>query len=278
MGRKGFLLAGGERRLKRFLRELRAASRDPGEETVHDLRVAVRRLLAWHALAAALSGTPPSPAPLPGALARLMRPLGRLRDAHVKARRLLAFAPEADPVAWRYALSLSVEIERCEAEVGKALRAARPSAFRAAFDALDPSTLATGALAGPALAELGAREGEVVLQAGEYAADPGPRRLHVLRLAFKRYRYTAEALSALLPGLTPDAGGRLHDFQTLLGDIHDFDVLLAEVGRFRVATLGLPGPECALELAVREARAESSARVDAILSSGKGIAGLFASR
>lgn len=86
------------------------------------------------------------------------------------------------------------------------------------------------------------------------ALDPAhPEALHRMRLAFKKYRYTAEIFLPLFPKAREETAKRLHDFQTLLGTIHDCDVILAEAASFRRDLLGRE-TECTLEIAFRAFR------------------------
>ncbi len=281
MDRKSFLPGAGEKRLDRFLDTLAAAARHPGEEPVHDLRVAIRRLLAFLDLAESIpGGEQPFPGELPSAMKALMRPLGRLRDAHVKLTRIeaLGLSPPSDRCSRLYRLAVMSDADKWEEAVAHALRRARPDAFRKSYRAIRLSPLPPGKIETPALARLHAREAEVVRRADEYLASAGPEPLHKLRLAFKAYRYTAEAMASLLPGMTAKTGSHLHDFQTLLGDIHDLDLLLAESRHFREKVLGMPGTESRLEIAAGKARDESLILLERILHNGRGVAGLFAPR
>jgi CHAD domain-containing protein len=237
-----FLARVGRKRLDRFLDCLRAAAKRPAEAEVHDLRVSIRRLLAFLELAAGMPGAPPPPPDLPRALRSLMRPLGRLRDAHVKLIHLSALCPAVEPESWKYVLSVKGDEERWEAVVTDTLGVSDRDRFRARFGAIRFSSLPKGNLRSPALSLLLRREREVDRRIADFRRERTPESLHSLRLAFKAYRYSAEAMAPFLPDFTPEAEARLHDLQTLLGDIRDFDLLLAAVRRFREKVLGLrPG-------------------------------------
>ncbi|HMP81594.1 MAG TPA: CHAD domain-containing protein [Verrucomicrobiota bacterium] len=57
--------------------------------------------------------------------------------------------------------------------------------------------------------------------------------IHRTRIAFKRFRYMAEALSPLLPALTDEHRRAMRGYQSLMGDIQDVEVLIATFGKFR---------------------------------------------
>jgi len=56
-----------------------------------------------------------------------------------------------------------------------------------------------------------------------------PATIHCMRVAFKRFRYTAELLQPFLPYYTPERLERMKDFQGAAGDIQDVSVLLARM-------------------------------------------------
>lgn len=276
MGRHPFLAGVGDMRLDRFLSAFARAARHPGEEAIHDLRVAIRRLLAFIDLAEGLAdGESPFPAEPASPLKHLMKPLGRLRDAQVKMLRLGALAPLADPVTWRYALAVASDADRREAAVVRALARTKPGKVRGAFRALPLSPLPAGDPCEKALALLAEREAGTDRLARRFLANRTPDALHELRLAFKAYRYTAEALSDFLPGLNAGTESRLHDFQTLLGDIHDFDVMLEEFRRFRGKVLGIQGGGNDIEKVLMRERAAKFGFLLSFLRGGKGIRKLF---
>lgn len=277
MGRYPLLAEVGDKRLGRFLSAFDKAARHPREAPVHDLRVAIRRLLAFIDLAEGLAhGKQPFPSEPASTLKRLMKPLGRLRDAQVKILRLGALAPLADPVTWRYALAVASDADRQLAVVARALALKTPSGVRRAFRALPLSPLPAGDLGERAFPLLVEREAEAARLADRFLDNRTPEALHELRLAFKAYRYTAEALSDLLAGPAGEAGSRCHDFQTLLGDIHDFDVMLEEFRRFRGKVLGIPGGGNDIEKVLVRERAAKIASLLSILRDGNGIRALFA--
>lgn len=54
-------------------------------------------------------------------------------------------------------------------------------------------------------------------------------RIHRLRIAFKKFRYTVEALQPILPEVTKETLKEMNAYQLRMGDVHDVDVLIGEV-------------------------------------------------
>lgn len=58
-----------------------------------------------------------------------------------------------------------------------------------------------------------------------------PATIHRTRVAFKRFRYTAELLQPFLPQATPELLARMKQFQSAAGDIQDLSVLLSRLDK-----------------------------------------------
>ncbi len=56
--------------------------------------------------------------------------------------------------------------------------------------------------------------------------------IHHLRVAFKKFHYMVEVIQPCLPGFPVDQLERMHDYQTRMGDIHDLEVLLDTLTAF----------------------------------------------
>jgi len=65
------------------------------------------------------------------------------------------------------------------------------------------------------------------------AIDPlEPTTIHRTRVAFKEFRYMAEALQPMLPGATDRVVGRMRDYQARMGEIQDATVLRAGLEKY----------------------------------------------
>jgi len=252
-----FLAKTGRERIDLFRKRLRRAGADPAsEEDIHDLRVSIRRVLAWIAVREALLGPDRDLRAARSSLKALMSPLGKLRDAHVKRDLIRAVLPKGDEPSYLYAVLVAGDVRRWEEKIRRLL--GRKSARRIRVPL--PRTR-TGGDSGPeASAEASrhlAKLGRAVDRRRKGALDPSnPEALHRMRLAFKKYRYAWELLEPLLPRAARNSAKRLHAFQTLLGTIHDCDVILAEAASFRRDIFGQE-KECALEIAFRAFREKS---------------------
>ncbi len=267
----GFLADRRERAVGRFSTCLSRASRNPSEKAIHDLRVSIRRLQSFLSVTEEFLGVPGSYARQRKRLKALMGPLGRLRDAQVKIGWIRELLPEGDEASYRYALAVRSEAERRWESVRGMLRSVAPDRFLPRMkEQRDPSLRGAAATA-KATAILRARRRKVegFRDGARNEADPHP--LHRMRLAFKRYRYSAEVLSPLFPSVTRESLDRLHDFQTLLGTIHDFDVLGEEIRRFQARILGT-GEPCELLRKVDSERRKRFLSLERILSRPDGLA------
>lgn len=265
----------GRARANRFREELKRASAAPtSEEAVHDLRVAIRRVLAWITVRTALLGPDRRLSEARSSLKALMPPLGKLRDAHVKRGWILNVVPEGDEPSYRYAVKVSSDVLRWESRARKILGA--PSTGRLRVPLPGGAGGLGGRLQVPILAPdiLGKLEREVSKNR-DAALDPAhPEALHRMRLAFKKYRYVAEVLLPLFPRATEETSNRLHAFQTLLGTIHDFDVILAEAHAFRREILGVP-TESTIETTFRRLREEKFRELQEIAGATGSLARVF---
>lgn len=275
MGPSNFLAETGKERISRFRECLeRAAGGNASEEPIHDLRVSIRRVLAWIDVRGALIGPDRELAAARTGLKGLMSPLGKLRDAHVKRDWIRKILPEGDEPSYLYALLVAGDVQHWEETVGRLL--GRKSTRRIRV----PLPMArTGRGSGADASVAGSRHlsmlSRVVRKHRKGALDPSnPEALHLMRLAFKKYRYAWEVLEPLLPRAVRNSGKRMHDFQTLLGTIHDCDVILAEAASFRRI---LPGQEkdCALEVTFRAFREKNFRKFRRMTGTAAGLSRLF---
>lgn len=207
--------------MNRVLEELESLQNSPEPDTVHDLRVVIRRC---RSLAAVIEEVDPDPAwPKMRKVARkLFRGLGAVRDAQVMEGWIKKLAPENDPLRIQLLASLETDEKQRSDD---ALRVA------AKFDTKEWAQLErrlrnrvrfvpVGGLAAECLALERFEQAKELHNRALRTEKPKP--WHQLRIGLKRFRYTLEAL---LPEHSAAWLENLKRLQDLLGDVHDLDVL-----------------------------------------------------
>jgi CHAD domain-containing protein len=207
--------------MNRVLEELGSLQSQPDPDTVHDLRVAIRRC---RSLAAVMEEIDPDPAwPEMRKVARkLFRGLGALRDAQVLEEWIKKLGPEHDPLRAQLLASLEANEKQRSAD---ALRVV------AKFDGKEWSNLERTLRKRVRLVPVGGLAAEcLALERFEDAKElhnralrtEKPKPWHALRIGLKRFRYTLEGF---LPEHSAAWGENLKRLQDMLGDVHDLDVL-----------------------------------------------------
>ena len=207
--------------MNRVLEELGKLHASPDPDTVHDLRVAIRRC---RSLAAVMEEVDPNPAwPEMRKVARkLFRGLGALRDVQVSEEWIKKIAPENDPFRAQLLASLEADEKENSASV---MRVA------AKFNKKDWTNLERRLRQRVRIVPVGGLAAEcLALERFEEAKELHNRALrtekakpwHALRIGIKRFRYTVEGL---LPEHYAAWSENLKRLQNLLGDLHDLDVL-----------------------------------------------------
>ncbi len=271
----GFLAETGRNRIGLFRDRLKEAAADPAsEKAVHDLRVSIRRVLAWIAVREMLLGPDPGLREAGVSLKKLMSPLGRLRDAHVKRDAIRRRVPSGDRPSYLYAVLVASDVLRWEGRVRKLLRERRATKIRIRVPkkGVAPRRGIDVAAEGSRLLTQLAKD---VARHREEALDPAnPEALHRMRLAFKKYRYSWELLSPLFPRDGQATSKRYQAFQTLLGTIHDCDVILQEAAAFRKGTAAFRG-ESLLEASFRRLREEKFGEFRKVAGTAAGLSRVF---
>jgi CHAD domain-containing protein len=225
-----------KQRWSKYLKELRRAKKAPSEEAVHDLRVATRRLISTLRICELL---------IPDArIERLRRRLKRLfdacsplRDTQVQLLALepqLAAYPELDTLMTilrvrEQDLIRSIARKAAKADTTRWRRTIRwiEGTLREQFSQPLMHEAATTIVLGAA-----AQAFATALFFSERVVATKPETIHKARIAFKKFRYTLEALAPLLPHLDRDLLKAMDAYQTRMGVIQDAEVLEGVVKRF----------------------------------------------
>jgi CHAD domain-containing protein len=207
--------------MKRSLEELANLRSDLTSDTVHDLRVVLRRC---RSVASVMQEIDPHPdwEEMRGCAKKLFRSLGKLRDAHIMAEWLNKLHPEEDALKRQLLESLETDEKSARDTVQrhatrfdekrwkKLSRALRVRIRRAPAD-------------GPAAHCLALERLEEAKELHRRAMrTDSAKPWHALRIGAKHFRYTVESL---LPTAHAEWSDTLKRVQDVLGNIHDLDVL-----------------------------------------------------
>jgi CHAD domain-containing protein/CYTH domain-containing protein len=243
-------------------RERLSAARD--SETLHDFRVALRRLRSWlRALEGSLEGS------LPGAcvrrLGRMARESNAGRDAEVFLAWLVTTEGQLSPRDYRAVQWLVARFQRQEREAESELESRLKRDFQRTRERLEDrlSTYRVEAHVHGGLRE--ALFGSVIANLMRDQSEDLRRRIkrvrsvddvdesHQARIAGKRLRYLLEPIAPHVAG-GPELLMRLRSLQDILGSLHDAHVWLS-VLRHVVADLALEeGRQMASALTEQEKR------------------------
>jgi CHAD domain-containing protein len=217
--------------MNRVLDELGSLQSSPDLETVHDLRVAIRRCRSLAAVMEEIDTDPAWP-DLRKVARKLFRGLGAVRDAQVMEEWIKKLGPENDPLRVQMLASLGTDEKQRSAD---ALHVA------AKFSEKEWTSLERRLRQRVRLVPVGGLAAEcLALERFEEAKElhnralrtEKPKPWHALRIGLKRFRYTVEGF---LPEHYAAWGENLKRLQDLLGDVHDLDVLSETIEDTKVA-------------------------------------------
>ena len=213
--------------MQRVLKELEKVRSAPDPDSVHDLRVAIRRC---RSVAAVMEEVDPDPAwPEMRKLARkLFRQLGELRDVQVLEEWTKSLSEEGDNIR-ELLLTHFSELENDLK--GRSARAASKfdqKGWKKLERTLRRRTrmVPVDGAAAECLA-LERLEAARQLHSRTFRSTK-PEAWHALRIGLKQFRYTMESL---LPARYESWGRDLKKVQDLLGEVHDLDVLGGTIGQ-----------------------------------------------
>jgi CHAD domain-containing protein len=235
------LLGALENRWKKYQLELRRCRAEYSNEAVHDVRVALRRLLSLIRL---LNAIEPRPRlrKLSRAFKSQLDELDELRDTQVMLAEIsetIAELPELE--------KFQRHLERVEQKLSKDIRKKigrldqkeiirRVRKVRESLRAAEEADFAV-----PMLRSVD--EAFLVVRQRHARVDPAqPATIHRVRVAFKKFRYMLEIVHPLLEGFPVENLKRMHDYQSLMGEIQDAEVLVQTLDDFQ-SNASSPTPE-----------------------------------
>ncbi len=206
-------------RLRTLRNQTKLCRKQFSEEAVHDLRVAMRRLLALVDFLNFFAASP--------GLRKVRRSLkshldafDSLRDTQVmllETSQRLSELPEVEPfhrhllkTEKRLLRRAQKDIEEIDNTYAKPIRAALKSLDSLPADVFSPVDDAY----------------HTVLSRLAMIDPANVSTIHRVRIAFKRFRYSFEIVQPLLPDMPEDLPAQMHSYQTLMGEIQDAEVLL----------------------------------------------------
>jgi CHAD domain-containing protein len=224
MAEKNILLEALDTRWRRLGKDWERTRRKYSDDAVHDLRVSSRRLIA---VLDTLRGLVEDP-DLEECRRRVKKSLGvlsPLRDVQVQRKYVSDMTARFSQLK-SFQKKLKEREDRLAKKVQKHLKkaprlaAAIAKARKQSRDQTDPAAITN---------IVNKRFGEVLSLARRI--DPADTAtIHRARLAFKRFRYTAEVVQQLIQeDITEGRLEQMHAFQTMMGNIQDLEVLSARL-------------------------------------------------
>jgi CHAD domain-containing protein len=217
---------------RRYRKRLARCQKKFSEKAVHDLRIETRRILALLDLLEAFH--------FKGSLAKLRKAFKQrldafddLRDTHVQ-RVLLKPMWEKFPEARDFKRHLRKCEKRLEGEMSREIKTTNCGRLNRKLKQVEKSLTECAEnspgddSASQSQLLLGAAFRRVVILRRQIQRNK-PATIHRMRVAFKRFRYTAELLQRFLPQFTAQLLERMKDFQSAAGDIQDVAVLLTRI-------------------------------------------------
>ena len=207
--------------MERVLKELEKVQTAPDTDSVHDLRVAIRRC---RSVALVMEEVDPhsSWGRMRKYPRKLFRALGGLRDTQVLEEWVGKLSTSGDPIRERLLAVFSKKEKELREEAARVAAKFDPKAWKKYERALRrrsrlvlPDSLAAECLA------LERLEAAKELHARALRTSK-PEAWHELRIGIKKFRYTVESL---LPARYGAWGEDLKRVQDLLGEVHDLSVL-----------------------------------------------------
>ena len=211
--------------MERVLEERRRAIASPDEDSVHDLRVALRRC---RSLASVFEEIDPHSAwrALRKTSKKLFRSLGVIRDAQVQEAWALKLAGPEDALRGQILYALKAGRLRQERDAKRSAAKFDEKYWVKLARDLRPRVRLLASDGDAALCLALERHSEAAELHRRALRTEKMKPWHELRIGIKHFRYTVENL---LPKLHAAWGSDLKRVQDLLGDVHDLDVLAETV-------------------------------------------------
>jgi len=221
-----------EARWAKYKFQAKTGRKGLSEESVHDLRVAARRLLAVLDLASALQPHLPTQK-VRRALKTQLENLDHLRDVQMMAV-LVAESVENLPELKPFGKHLGDLGKRLLNRARNQIRQSKPSGMKQRIKKIRASMkeqmraeyFSTNIIGEVDNLYLQTMRNYVLVDAAL------PSSIHLLRLSFKKFRYTTEIVHPLIDDYPNMLFDRMHEYQGAMGKIQDVDAFLAAIDEF----------------------------------------------
>lgn len=219
---------------RRYRKRLVRSQKKFSEKAVHELRIETRRILALLDLLDGLH----FPEPLRKVRKTFKKRLDAfddLRDTHVQLvllKPLWKDFPEARPLKKHLSKSEKCIVSKLSREINTIGSNRLNQELKRIEKSLNHSGDVPASSRSKGLAQmvLGSAFRRVIVLRRQIRRNH-PATIHRTRVAFKRFRYTAELLQPFLPQFTPERLARMKDFQAAAGNIQDVAVLLSRLDK-----------------------------------------------
>jgi CHAD domain-containing protein len=218
---------------RRYRKRLTCCQEKFSEDAVHELRIETRRILALLDLLEGLH-FPESLKKLRKTFKKRLDAFDDLRDTHVQLALLKPLWKQFPEAA-----ELKKHLRKCEEclepKLSKEIRSTKNGRLNRRLKEIEKCLCDWAA--GKAAGRTGPAQGLLIAAFRRVFAlrrrirRNKPETIHRTRVAFKRFRYTAELLQPLLPQYTGQLLARMKDFQGAAGDIQDVAVLIARLDK-----------------------------------------------
>ncbi len=231
MNAETILLDAVDARWKKYRLELKICRAEFSGESVHDLRVAVRRLLAIFDLLRSVIHHPRIQK-IRHELKSQLDGLDELRDVQVQLADISEFAHELPELAV-FRGYLQKKEKKLLHSAHKAVKSLKSDGLSKRIEKVSGmmETLSEQNISESLNETLDDAFARTVRYYAVIDAEK-PATIHRLRVAFKKFRYMIEIVHPLVENFPTENFQKMHDYQGMMGDIQDMEVALQQLSDF----------------------------------------------
>lgn len=223
------------KRTKSFSTNFELCRQKYSEKSIHDLRVSLRRINSILTILDEVFEFPRA-RKLKKRLSKLLKSFSELRDLQVQILSVSALLPHFSKLE-KFQNHLLIRERKMIRNISKVLRKSKIEielkglkSFCTTLEKLPGDLSEQKRLKAQLFNHVESRFAKVLVL--NQLVDPTKiETIHRVRLGFKKFRYSVEALSTLFPTAKTKVE-EMHDFQNIMGDIHDLDVLQMMLNTF----------------------------------------------